>query len=52
MRLKKEKEKEKVCGEGRSPEITVATRKEAREPKMYILLGVGQTIGVLSHVPE
>ena len=39
--------------EGRSPEITVATGKEAREPKTYLSLGVGQTIiGLLSHVTE
>ena len=39
-------------GEGRSPKITVATGKEAKEPKTYILLVVGQTIGLLSHVTE
>ena len=37
-------------GEGRFLEITVATGKEAREPKTYILLVVGQTIELLSHV--
>ena len=37
-----------MLGEGRSPEITVATRKEAKEPKTYIMLVVAQTIGVLS----
>ena len=29
--------------------MTVATGKEAREPKIYILLAVGQTIGLISH---
>ena len=30
--------------------MTVATGKEAREPKTYILLVVGQTIGLLSQL--
>ena len=39
-------------GEGGSLEITVATGKEAREPKTYFLLVVGQTIVLLSHVTQ
>ena len=35
---------------GRSPETTVATGKEVREPKTYLSLAIGQTIGLLSHV--
>ena len=41
-----------VRGEGRSSEITVATGTKTREPKTYLLLVVGQTIGLLSHVTE
>ena len=41
-----------VRGEGGSPEITVATGKEAREPETHLLLVAGQTIGLLSHVTE
>ena len=39
-------------GEGRSLEITVATGKKTREPKTYILLVVGQSMGLPSHVTE
>ena len=34
-----------VRGEGRSPEIAVATGKEAREPKTYILFYLFQWVG-------
>ena len=39
-------------GEGGSLEITVATGKEDREPKTYILVVVGQTNELLSHVTQ